>query len=101
MTINNVTSTFITFDASTRVVSIETSDNMFGDSTFAVTITGTHVGGSASLTFNVGTIKDCSGVQLEKTSAFTSTSHEYIVTDSIYTMDLPAINFLPTAPTGS
>ena len=62
MTINNVTSTFITFDASTRVVSIETSDNMFGDSTFAVTITGTHVGGSASLTFNVGTIKDCSGV---------------------------------------
>ena len=63
MSVDNTTNgTPITFDASTRVVSIETSDNMFGDSTFAVTITGTHADGSASLTFNVGTIKDCSGV---------------------------------------
>ena len=63
MSVDNTTNgTPITFDASTRVVSIETSDNMFGDSTFAVTITGTHAGGSAFLTFNVGTIKDCSSV---------------------------------------
>ena len=73
MTINNVTSTFITFDASTRVVSIETSDNIFGDSTFAVTITGTHVGGSASLTFNVVTTKDCTAATLSLKSSITDT----------------------------
>lgn len=70
MSIDNSTGTFITFDASTRVISFVTNDNQFGDSTFAVTITGTHVAGSDQLTFNIVTQKDCSSVLLETTSTF-------------------------------
>jgi hypothetical protein len=53
MSLDNTTGTFITFDDSTMIISITTDDNQFGDSTFAVTLTGTHAGGSDQFTFNV------------------------------------------------
>ena len=57
---NSVGNNFITFDASTREVTIFTADNQYGDTTFAVTITGTNsVGVSTSLTFNIITQMDC------------------------------------------
>ena len=64
MSIDNSTGTnFITFDDSSREITIDSSDNQYGDATYAVTITGTKTGGvTDSLTFNVITTKDCGSV---------------------------------------
>jgi hypothetical protein len=41
MTIDNSTGdNFITFDDTTRIITIDSSDNQYGDTTYAVTITG-------------------------------------------------------------
>ena len=65
MSIDNSTGNdLIAFDASTRVITIHSSDNQYGDTTYAVTITGTEPlgGNTASLTFNIVTTKDCGSV---------------------------------------
>ena len=65
MSIDNSTGNdFIAFDASTRVITIHSSDNQYGDTTYTVTITGTGPlgGNTASLTFNIVTTKNCGSV---------------------------------------
>ena len=67
MTVDNSTySNIIAFDDSTRVLTIDGTDqtgdrdNQFGDTDYAITITGTNSGSqTATITFNVNVAKDC------------------------------------------
>ena len=63
MSIDNATGTnIISFDDTTRIITIGSTDNQYGDATFVVTITATNGAQSDSLSFNVITTKDCNTV---------------------------------------
>jgi len=77
---------FVTFTDSTRLFSVQTDDNTFGDRTFEVTITGTNDHGySDTFVFTLQTHKDCQYVALDSQD-FDVTSSDAALPDYTYTV---------------
>lgn len=75
---STLSANIISFDDSTRVITVDGTnhaytggwtDNKYGDTTYAVTITGTNTGSQTNtITFNIIVIKDCTGATLTLSS---------------------------------